>query len=210
MNALDGEGLKIVAQLMAVAARTAPKTAGADWIITKIATAKEKNDISKTMQELGKIKEKAYSKTNAKRGVATRIDWMSDAKAVENSGLLFLIGVQGRKVVGINCGGCGFSACSEMVKQKPLSIHEGGFSGPYCMYRIMDLSIAAGSAAKTAMDNNVDNRMMQKVGVVALRLGLLKPCNLILGIPLSATGKNIFFDRVEKLEARKILTDFSH
>ncbi len=191
MNALDKEGLTIVAQLMAIAARTAPKTGGADWITTEIATVKEKKDISRMMQRLGKMKEKAYSKTNLKRGVATRIDWMSDAQAVENSGLLFLIGVQGRKVVTINCGGCGFSTCSEMLKQKPLSIKGGGFSGPYCMYRIMDLSIAAGSAVKTAMDNNVDNRMMQKVGVAALRLGLLKPCDLILGIPL-CYGKEHF------------------
>jgi uncharacterized ferredoxin-like protein len=205
MNTLDMQGLKNVAQLMAVSARTAPKAGGADWIVTKIATAKEKNEISRTMQALGRMKEKALLKTNKQRGIATRMDWLSDAQAVNNSGLLFLVGAQGRKVVGINCGGCGFSACAEMVKQKPLSINEGGFPGPFCMYRVMDLSIAAGSAAKTAMDHNVDNRMMQKVGVAALRLGMLEPCNLILGIPLSATGKNIFFDRAEKLEARKIL-----
>jgi uncharacterized ferredoxin-like protein len=56
------QGLKIVAQLMAVSARTAPKTMGADWIITKIATTKERSDISKTMQALGRTKEKAIFK----------------------------------------------------------------------------------------------------------------------------------------------------
>jgi len=92
-----------------------------------------------------------------------------------------------------------------MLKQKPLSRDESDFPGPFCMFRIIDLSIAAGSAVKTAMDHNVDNRIMQKIGVAALKLGLLNPCNLILGIPLAATGKNIFFDRPEKLEAWKIL-----
>ena len=205
MNALDREGLKIVAGLMAVSARTAPKAGGADWIKTKLATTKEKSDISRRMQEIGAMKGSAVSKTDKKRGEAIRMDWTSDAKSVKYSGLLFLIGVQGRKAVGINCGGCGFLTCAGMRKQKPALIDKSDFAGPFCMFRIMDLSIAAGSAAKTAMDHNIDNRMMQKVGVAALKLGLLKPCDLIIGIPLSATGKNIFFDRPEKLDAWRII-----
>jgi len=205
MNTSVSEGLKVVANLMAVSACTAPKARGANWIQSKLATGGEKINISRMMQEIGESKEKAISKSSKDRGAAIRMDWMSDAKSVESSALLFLIGIQGRKVVGINCGGCGFLACSEMLKHHPLSTDEGDFPGPFCMFRIMDLSIAAGSAVKTAMDHNVDNRMMQKIGVAALKLGLLNPCNLILGIPLAATGKNIFFDRPEKLEAWKIL-----
>jgi uncharacterized ferredoxin-like protein len=205
MNTPIQDGLKVVANLMAVSVCTAPKAGGADWIQTKLTTGEEKNNISRIMQEIGKSKEKTISKSNKDRGIAIRMDWTSDAKSVEFSTLLFLIGIQGRKVVGINCGGCGFSACSEMLKQNHLSRDKVDFPGPFCMFRIMDLSIAACSAVKTAMNHNVDNRMMQKIGVAALKLGLLKPCNLILGIPLSATGKNIFFDRPEKLEAWKIL-----
>ena len=205
MNTPVLDGLKIVANLMAVSACTAPKAGGVDWIQSRLATGEEKSSISRIMQEIGGSKEKAVSKSNKDRGAAMRMDWMSDAKSVESSALLFLIGIQGRKAVGINCGGCGFPACSEMLKQNPLSRDEVDFPGPFCMFRIMDLSIAAGSAVKVAMDHNVDNRMMQKIGVAALKLGLLNPCDLILGIPLAATGKNIFFDRPEKLEAWKIL-----
>jgi uncharacterized ferredoxin-like protein len=204
MNTPVLEGLKIVANLMAVSSCTAPKAGGADWIQTELLAGEEKNSISRMMQEIGELKAKAIS--NKDRGAALRMDWNSDAKSVESSSLLFLIGVQGRKIVGINCGGCGFATCSGMLAQDPLSKDEVDFPGPYCMFRIMDLSIAAGSAVKTAVDHNVDNRMMQKVGVAALKLGLLNPCDLILGIPLSATGKNIFFDRPEKLEAWKILS----
>ena len=92
-----------------------------------------------------------------------------------------------------------------MLGRGPLPKDGSDFPGPFCIFRIMDLSIAAGSAAKTAMEHNVDNRMMQKVGAAALKLGLLAPCDLILGLPLSATGKNIYFDRLDKLEARKTL-----
>jgi len=202
-NILDG--LKTVANLMAVSACTAPKTGGADWTQSYLATTSEKNEISRMMQNIGVAKGKAILKTNGARAEAIRMDWLSDAKSVEAAGLLFLIGIQGRKTVGINCGGCGFSSCAAMLKHPRLSINKVAFPGPSCMFRIMDLSIAAGSAVKTATDHNVDNRMMQKVGVAALQMGLLKPCNIILGIPLSAAGKNIFFDRLDKLEAWKVL-----
>ncbi|HPD60572.1 MAG TPA: DUF2148 domain-containing protein [Thermodesulfobacteriota bacterium] len=198
------EGLRTVANLMAVSACTAPKAGGVDWTRSYITTIEEKNEISKMMQNIGKTKGKAISKIDKSRGEAIRMDWMSDAKSVEAASLLFLIGIQGRKAVGINCGGCGFSSCVEMLRHPTLSIDEVDFPGPFCMFRIMDLSTAAGSAIKTAMDNNVDNRMMQKIGVAVLKMGLLKPCNIILGIPLSAAGKNIFFDRPDKLEAWKI------
>jgi uncharacterized ferredoxin-like protein len=205
MNGIDQEGVEIVAKLMAVAARTAPKTGGADWIQTSVVTEKEKSRIVAKMLEVADAKAELLSKTDSKGAEAAQLDWRSDAKTIEQSNALMLVGVQGRKVPKINCGGCGFSTCADMAKQKPLSIEEKDFPGPFCMFRVMDLSIAVASAVKIAMDLNVDNRMMQKVGVAALKLGMLKPCDLILGIPMSATGKNIFFDRPDKIDAWKIL-----
>jgi len=70
------------------------------------------------------------------------------------------------------------------------------FSGPNCSVRMTDLGIALGSAVKTAQIHNVDNRIMYSGGTAALDLGLLgKDCIVAYAIPLSATGKNIFFDR---------------
>ena len=46
MNTPILNGLKAVANLMAVSACTAPKAGGADWIQSKVATGKEKNNIS--------------------------------------------------------------------------------------------------------------------------------------------------------------------
>jgi len=40
----------------------------------------------------------------------------------------------------------------------------------------------------------VDNRIMYRIGVVARKMKLIEG-DVVLGIPLSATGKNIFFDR---------------
>jgi uncharacterized ferredoxin-like protein len=205
MDARVMNGLRVVADLMAVSACTAPKAGGMDWVRSKTATDEEKQAVCRVMRETGASKGTALSASRGRMGEALRMDWASDADAVESSAVLFLVGVQGRKAVGINCGGCGFPTCAEMLARGPLPREGSDFPGPFCIFRIMDLSIAAGSAAKTAIEHNVDNRMMQKVGAAALKLGLLAPCDLILGLPLSATGKNIYFDRPEKLEARKLL-----
>ncbi len=59
---------------------------------------------------------------------------------------------------------------------------------------VLNLGIALGSAAKTASVMNVDNRMMFSIGVAARESGIMKE-DMVLGIPLSASGKNITFDR---------------
>ncbi|MEM0506951.1 MAG: DUF2148 domain-containing protein [Thermosphaera sp.] len=59
---------------------------------------------------------------------------------------------------------------------------------------LVNLGIALGSAVKVAGILNVDNRIMFTIGVAAQELGLLK-ADVVYGIPLSASGKNIYFDR---------------
>ncbi len=203
MSSLEKSGLEIAAKLMALSARTAPKAGGIDHIHTMLADADEQRSIAEMMCKIGE--ELCGARPDKKVGEAIRMDWGSDAKAVLESGLLMLIGVEGRKVIGLDCGGCGFPTCSEMLKHPQGPPNGNSFPGPYCIFKVMDLGIASASAVKTAMDHNVDNRMLYKAGGAALRLGILKPCDLILGIPLSATGKNIYFDRAEKLEAWKII-----
>jgi len=60
--------------------------------------------------------------------------------------------------------------------------------------KLIDLGIAIGSAVKVASDLNVDNRIMYSIGLAAMKMGLLH-ADEIQGIPLSITGKNVFFDR---------------
>ena len=61
-------------------------------------------------------------------------------------------------------------------------------------YKLIDLGIALGSAAKIAGEMNVDNRIMLSVGMAAQELRILD-AEVVVGIPLSIKGKNIFFDR---------------
>ena len=194
-------GIAVVAQLLCVSARTAPKSGGGDVLYTKVVTEKEKNAIADDMLRIADFKEGFLG---GKKGKAMRADWISDAEAFRRSDEVVLIGVEGRKVLNINCGGCGYATCADMLKSER-SPKDRDFPGPFCMFRIMDLSVAFTSAAKTAMEHNVDNRLMQKAGVAVLRLKMMKPCNLVVAVPLSATGKNIYFDRSDKISAYKTI-----
>jgi uncharacterized ferredoxin-like protein len=66
--------------------------------------------------------------------------------------------------------------------------------------RMIDIGVALSSAAKTASLLNVDCRVQQRVGAAARAVGLIKS-EVVMGIPVSVTGKSIYFDR--KTPAKK-------
>lgn len=170
------ESVNIVAELMRIAAITAPKAVGQDFIEIKIATEEERASIAREMVKMGEEKAAA--------------NWDRDARGIENSNGLLLVGLKEHQGVGLNCSACGFENCTEFNKAGV----DKEFKGPNCMLRLLDLGIALGSAVKTAQMNNVDNRIMYRAGAVARRLKLMQS-NVIMGIPLSVSGKSIYFDR---------------
>jgi uncharacterized ferredoxin-like protein len=68
------------------------------------------------------------------------------------------------------------------------------FTGPLCVFQSIDLGIALGVAAKVAAELNIDNRLMYTIGAGAMAMKVLD-ADLIVGLPLSVSAKNIFFDR---------------
>lgn len=170
------EGMDIITELMSIAARTAPKSAGQDFIEVKMTTKEERTSIALEMRRIGQEK-------GAK-------NWDRDAHGIENSDAMLLVGLRGHKGIGLDCSACGYENCLDFNKVEM----DREFKGPNCMFRLLDLGIALGSAVKTAQMNNADNRIMYRAGAAARRLKLM-PSNVIIAIPLSATGKNIYFDR---------------
>ncbi|MCR4398860.1 MAG: DUF2148 domain-containing protein [Firmicutes bacterium] len=167
--------LRLVAEMMAVSARTAPKAAGQDYVVLKVVTGPDLERLAEAMADYGKH--------------SGKINFDRDGANVKNSAAVLLIGLKDAKPVGLNCGACGKSKCSD------LQLTEGPeFAGGICAWRIIDLGIATGSAVKTASILNADNRIMYRAGVAARDLGLID-ADLVMGIPLSATGKSIYFDR---------------
>jgi len=168
-----------VSRLMLVSARTAPKSGGVDDVLTAIVYGNEKDSLAKEMEKIAEERKNEGFKR--------------DGKNVKDSEAIVLIGVRGTESFEFGCGSCGYANCDEFQKaEKKLG---QDFIGPNCVFKALDLGIALGSAAKTAGIHNVDNRIMYRVGVAAKRLKLLPEASVIMGIPVSAKGKNIYFDR---------------
>ena len=170
------DALLIVAKLMELSARTAPKALGQDYLEVKILARNEKDSVGSEMIKIGE--------TNHSAGFSR------DGKNVLDSEAIVLIGLLKHPGLGTDCKACGYESCKEFNKASV----EGKFRGPNCVHRVADLGIAVGSAVKTAAIHNVDNRVMYRAGNAARSLGIMKS-NIVYGIPISATGKNIFFDR---------------
>jgi len=166
--------LHIVAELMALSARTAPKGRGDDFIITEIVEGEDLITLGRKMIDFGERTGKDL--------------FDRDGRNVMDSTAVLLIGLKDAEPLGLNCGACGADKCIK------INTYEGEFLGPQCCLRILDLGIALGSAVKTASLLNADNRIMYRIGPVAREMGLID-ADVVIGIPLSATGKSIYFDR---------------
>lgn len=173
------ETVRTVGELMELAARTAPKATGKDFIEIKLLSEEERTALGNDMLKV--------SEERKNHG------FERDGKNVLDSDAVLVIGLLPHPGAGLNCGACGHASCEEFNKHSL----KADFEGPNCALRLLDLGIALGSAAKLASELNVDNRIMYRIGVSARRLGLGKS-RISHGIPLSATGKNIFFDRAPK------------
>ena len=173
------DGIDVVARLMTIAAITAPKSKGENFVQTKVLQGEVIKQIAEAMLRFGE-------KTQKK-------DFDRDAQNVAASEAVVLVGLKNASPVGIDCGACGFTDCKTLTRQAKKAAE---FLGPMCAFRLLDMGIALGSAVKTASILNVDNRIMYRVGVVAREMNIVD-WDFVMGIPLSVSGKNIFFDRAK-------------
>ena len=180
MSIDEKSAIETVAGLMALSARTAPKGKGQDALVSRVLVGDEVRELARGMEALGEEKGIRF--------------FLRDAGNVAESDACLLLGSLREPTAGLDCGACGFPTCAEMLMGDPAK-NRTNFAGPNCAIRMADLGIALGSAVKTASLHNVDNRVMYSAGVTALALGLLEGCTVAYGIPLKASGKNIFFDR---------------
>ena len=168
---LEKEALLDVAQLMAAAARTAPKGRGIDNIeVIAIDDEPTRKRLIDKMVEISRAED--------------RPSFERDAGSIRGSPIIMAVGVRSNPA-GLNCGFCGYKTCEQLKK-----------TGGICAFNSIDLGIATSSAAGIASRFHIDNRLMYSIGRASLDLGLFgKDVKQALGIPLSVTGKNPFFDR---------------
>lgn len=160
-----------VAELMAAAARTAPKGKGADRLVSMIFTGEDKDLVAARMSAISREKDIPFFQRDA-----TNILQCTAVLALGT--ILAPLGIP-------YCGYCGYASCQECSQD------DGR-----CSFNIIDLGIALGSAVSIAALHHIDNRIMFSFGRTALEMGLLPEGTIIAyGIPLSVSSKSPFFDR---------------
>lgn len=167
--------LLAVAQDMIVAARTAPKARGTDSLFACIVPQEEIPALHDRMMEL-------YEKTQAP---VFRVN----AEDILKAGCIVVLGARERSLGLKFCGFCGYANCAERERS----------GNGRCAFVVGDLGIAIGSAVSLAADRRVDTRIMYSIGYAMIHFKML-PDDVIVahGIPLSASSKNPFFDRIIK------------
>jgi uncharacterized ferredoxin-like protein len=170
-NEAELGGLKVAAELLCVAARTAPKGKGKDLLVTAIVSGEEKLALQQHMREIAARDEILF--------------FARDADNLDHAPLVVLLGTRKEPLNLPACGYCGFADCQVMRA-----------AGGTCTFNSGDLGIAVGSAVSRAADLRVDNRVMYTAGKAAIELGFLgHDVPIAYGIPLAALGKSPFFDR---------------
>jgi uncharacterized ferredoxin-like protein len=134
-------------------------------------------------------------KTYGEKKVNTDV-FERDADNVKNANAVVLLGLRDldpkKPEKPLNCGACGYGTCAAFLRAEKTEGED--FPGPVCIYQSIDFGIAMASACSVAARFYVDNRIMYTIGGPARTLGWLIS-KIIIGIPLSCSGKNIFFDR---------------
>jgi len=102
-----------VAELMLVAARTAPKAKGE----TAIMLGDDLTELADKMRRLA--------------GVHGRAFYVRDAGNVESSDCVVIIGSRAHEPLGMDCGMCGYRSCAERLKAP--------MRGPFCEFEVIDL-----------------------------------------------------------------------
>ncbi|MFH1856725.1 MAG: DUF2148 domain-containing protein [Candidatus Omnitrophota bacterium] len=168
---IEQKTIKQITKLIYLKARTAPKTKGIDNLRISILTAAQKTQLAKTMRKIGN-EQNIHS-------------FLRDAQNIEGAAMVIIFGIEANAADLKYCGLCQKKNCAQLTEEKGI-----------CVFNGIDLGIALGSAVSLASTLGVDNRIMYTAGIAALKMNLFnKKVKIALALPLSGTGKNIFFDR---------------
>ena len=108
---------------------------------------------------------------------------------------LMLIGDKRKSDFNYNCGACGYRTCAEMNAAE--EVESLTANGPSCMFKNINMNIAANAAASMAHRLGLHCRIFSTLGFSALALEMIEDVDLCVSISVSVAKKNPYFDRHE-------------
>ena len=116
----ESDAVEMVARLMALSARTAPKARGVDVIKTQIVAGEERNVLAGAMREFGERHNVAF--------------FIRDAANVAASDACLLVGSLFADATGLDCGACGAPSCRALAED----IVRGMASETDCIFKLRE------------------------------------------------------------------------
>ncbi len=108
---------------------------------------------------------------------------------------LMIMGEKRKSDFNYNCGACGYRTCAELNKAE--QVESLTANGPSCMFKSINLNIAANAAASTAHRLGLHCRVFSTLAFAALALQVITDVDLVISVSVSAGKKNPYFDRHE-------------
>ena len=104
--------------------------------------------------------------------------------------------------LGWDCGACGFPSCTEFNRYAKENRSPGLlWSGPSCVWKVMDFAAACDFASAALNQYRLDNRPMGTCGAAAAATGFLPGSSAIIGTPVGPPGEYVYFNRAQNMKA---------
>ncbi len=108
---------------------------------------------------------------------------------------LLILGDKRKSDFNYNCGACGYKTCAELNRAE--KVESLTANGPSCMFKNLNLGIAANAAASIAHRLGLHCRVFSTLAFSALALEVITDVDLVISVSVSVAKKNPYFDRHE-------------
>ena len=114
---------------------------------------------------------------------------------MEDPFALLVMGDKRKSDFNYNCGACGYKTCAELNKAE--EVESLTANGPSCLFKNINLGVAANAAASRAHALGLHCRVFSTFAFAAKALDVIEGMDISISVALSAGKKNPFFDRHE-------------
>jgi uncharacterized ferredoxin-like protein len=181
MDDMLQSGLDRAVEMMALAAQTSFRFSKRNTIkVIKI-----------TNEEIAQLAEYCYALGDM-APLAAR-DGRFAVDLIKEPAALLIIGDKRQSLFNYNCGACGYRTCAELNKAE--MVESLTSNGPSCIFRNINVHIAADAAAAMAWRLGLHCRVFSTLGFAAKALEILPDMDTVVSVAVSAAKVDPFFDR---------------
>lgn len=148
------DSIEMISNLMSISAKTAPKSMGESFLEIISLDKAEKEILTEEMFQMSdELNDDSYG---------------YEGEIIRDAAKVIIIGLKKHPTLDLDCRACGFKDCDDFAEHRV----EGIFEGPNCVFHLIDIGMAVGSAINTANRHDVRSKISLKGGLAAKNVGI--------------------------------------